>query len=245
MLLRYPFLPFLVLLMTVDNVQALGWFGTDLNGRPCHGLPQAYGPFDYRKAINRKKYLPIVEEYHFNKQVENLIRGMTSGVLGDIDYTLRAFPNHHRALKSVARYWLQGRENPAKLPPAECYLQRAEAFAPDDYKVHLIFGIYLHRKHKLQKARKHYLTAIKLQPKSALSHYNLGLLYVDLNELDLARKEARAAAKLGYPLKGLSHRIQRAEEKQTANAPPNNTTDRKEGEKEMKKNDTSTEKTKP
>ena len=59
-------------------------------------LHNAFGPFDYRTATKDK--LKLVESYHFTPKVESLIGGQ-SGTLGaDIDYTLRAFPNHPRAL---------------------------------------------------------------------------------------------------------------------------------------------------
>ena len=66
----------------------------------CGQLGNAYGPFDYR---THKKELEIVEGEHFTPEVERLERGNRSGVNpgGDIDYTLRASPNHHRALKAM------------------------------------------------------------------------------------------------------------------------------------------------
>ncbi len=201
------------ILFAATNALALGWFGTDLKGRACDGLEQHYGPFDYRRLENRGSRLNIVESYHFNKKVEQLIAGMTAPLPADIDYTLRAFPNHHRALRSIAKFWLEQKNPSTKLPPAECYFQRAEVFVPDDYKVHLLFAIYLHKKNHLQRARKEYKLAVQYRPKSALAHYSYGLLLLDLGDLENARKQARIAAKLGYPLKGLQHRIQRAEAK--------------------------------
>src|SRR5882672_10328606 len=64
----------------------------------CGALPNAYGPFDYR--IEHDK-LAIVEAYHFTSQVELLIRGQSGALGADLDYTLRAAPNHHRALVAM------------------------------------------------------------------------------------------------------------------------------------------------
>ncbi len=202
----------LVLLgLATNNAHAIGWFGTDLQGRACEGGEQHYGPYDYRKPENHGYRLHIVESYHFNKQVEHLIKGMTGKLEGDINYTLRAFPNHHKALKSIARLSLRRPSADKKFPEAECYLQRAAVFTPDDPIVHLIFAIYLHQKHKLQRAKKEYQLAIKYSPKSGLAHYNYGLVLVDLDDVKGAKKQARIAAKLGYPLKGLDKLIKKAE----------------------------------
>ncbi len=201
-----------LLVLIANNAHAIGWFGKDLLGRACEGGEQHYGPYDYRKPENHGYRLHIVESYHFNKQVEHLIRGMTGSIEGDLNYTLRAFPNHHKALKSIARFSLEREPtNPDRYPPAECYLQRAIAFTPDDATVHLIFGIYLHQKHKLQRAKKEYEFAIRYSPKSGLAHYNYGLVLIDLDDIKGAKKQARIAAKLGYPLKGLNKLIKKAE----------------------------------
>ncbi len=198
--------------LATNSAHAIGWFGKDLRGRACSGGEQHYGPYDYRKPENHGYRLHIVESYHFNKQVEHLIRGMTGSIEGDLNYTLRAFPNHHKALKSIARLSLKKEFLKwDKYPPAECYLQRAIAFTPDDPIVHLIFGIYLHQKHKLQRAKKEYEFAIKYSPKSGLAHYNYGLVLIDLDDIKGAKKQARIAAKLGYPLKGLDKLIKKAE----------------------------------
>ena len=74
----------------------------------CGVLQNAYGPFDYRDPVSKRDNLPIVESFHFTPDVESLRHGRSGSVLGDLRYTLRAFPNHHRALKSMARYGLEG-----------------------------------------------------------------------------------------------------------------------------------------
>ena len=84
---------------------AMGWVGTDLAGAPCSGSRQGYGPYDYTDPRTRKggkdAPLSLVERYHFTPDVENLVGGNTSlGPEGDLNYTITAFPNHHRALKS-------------------------------------------------------------------------------------------------------------------------------------------------
>ena len=205
------FLPqtiFLAVLITLSSpCLAIGWFGDNLNGRPCSGNTQGFGPFDYTDP-NNKGALYQVEHGHFPKYVEYLVHGKSDTLGGDLNYTLLAFPNHHRALYSVIRYALNYKTNTLKISP-ECYLQRALAFKPDDGVVHMLFGIYLHRKHKYKMALDQYLAAEKLEPKSAELHYNLGLLYFDLKEYNEAAAQARQAYAKGYPLPGLKRKLDR------------------------------------
>src|ERR1700682_2471287 len=97
----------------------------------CGSLNNHYGPFDYRSGRDRS----IVEKFHFTPKVENLVGGNTSMTPGgDLNYTLRVFPNHHRALMSLIRF----AEEEKKDPPSEmefsvaCWFDRAERFQPDD-----------------------------------------------------------------------------------------------------------------
>jgi hypothetical protein len=67
----------------------------------CGSLANAVGPWDYRTASQQRREL--VELYHFRLDVETLAPGRSPISIGaDISYTLRAFPNHPRALISMA-----------------------------------------------------------------------------------------------------------------------------------------------
>lgn len=168
------------------------------------------GPYDYMDPIDRTKLdrIPIVEQYHFNRKVESLEGGMTSSnVLADLDYTLRAVPNHHRALYAVSRYEL--RMGSAKMKPrtAACYFDRAMKFRPKDANVYLIFGIFLHQSGKQSAALEQYTKAIELDGSMAEAYYNLGLLYLDMDRNEEALMAAKSAYKLGYPLQGLKNKL--------------------------------------
>ncbi|MDB5850133.1 MAG: hypothetical protein JWP29_3885, partial [Rhodoferax sp.] len=109
----------------------------------CGPIQNAYGPFDYRFEKGNSLYL--VESAHFTPVVEALIRGNAGYLGGDLDYTLRAFPNHHRALMAVMRY---GEKTKSPQPPnlrytVECYFVRALQFKPDDTIVKLIYASFL------------------------------------------------------------------------------------------------------
>lgn len=179
----------------------------------CGALENAYGPYDYQDPVAKRDKLQIVETFHFTPGVESLQHGNTGTVLGDLKYTLRAFPNHHRALMAIARYALEGGRIPIDdpIPSADCYFERAIAFRPDDAAVHVIYANYLFKRRELEDARKQYEEALRLAPESAEINYVAGLYFVDIGDLARARKLAKVAYDSGYPLPGLKKKIAAAE----------------------------------
>lgn len=216
----------------------MGWPGETLAGAECQGREQGFGPFDYTDptytvAGNYTRHgrneapLRTVEKVHFTPNTERLIRGKTSvDPMGDIDYTIRAFPNHHRALYAVIRNYLRQPPAPrhdeqANLfrpgyqghPTPECYLQRAQYFAPDDGMVWALFGLYLHRRNDLDGALKQYEEAEKRfgATKYADYFYNRGLLHFDRGEYTESRQYADKAYALNHQLPGLRRKLERVE----------------------------------
>lgn len=194
---------------------SLAW-GSSLSAQEvpgCGSLEAAYGPFDYRDPVNKRDKLPIVETYHFTADVESLRHGRSGSVLGDLRYTLRSFPNHHRALRSIARYVLQGGRIPIDepIPSADCYFERALVFRPDDAAVHAIYANYLLKRGAREGAHKHYEEALRLAPDSVEINYVAGLFFVEEGNLVRARELARIAYDNGYPLPGLKNKIAAAE----------------------------------
>jgi hypothetical protein len=180
----------------------------------CGTLTNAFGPFDYRDPEAKAKHLPIVETNHFNADVEMLRAGITDvHIIGDIDYTLRAFPNHHRALNSVGRYELSGGRFPrGRIPSADCYFRRAVTFRPDDEVVRMLYGGYLFKRDEATEARDQYDEALRLAPESAEVNYNAGLFYAAQGDLEKARRHAKVAYDGGYPLPGLRKKIAQMEQ---------------------------------
>lgn len=181
---------------------------------PLAARPQGnYGPFDYTNPEHVRTNLGIVEQYHFNADVENLRRGMTTDVAGDLAYTLRVFPNHHRALNAMARLWrrdLSRGETPRGISASqtpEYWFEKAMQFAPHDGAVPLLYGIHLHTKKKLDEALKYYKIAEQILPDSGDVQYNLGLLYFEKKDYRLAKLHAEKAYNLGYPLPGLRNKL--------------------------------------
>ena len=175
----------------------------------CGELANAYGPFDYRTSGNK---LVIVEMHHFTPDVQALRAGATGKIGADIDYTLRASPNHHRALIAMAD--LARKTNTSQPVGAHytvaCYFDRAIRFAANDPMVRLIYGTNLLREGKQQEALKQLKLASSMDPDNANVHYNLGLLYLDLKDYPKARESAHRAYELGFSLPGLKKMLQDA-----------------------------------
>lgn len=175
----------------------------------CGDLTNAYGPFDYRTSRDK---LVIVENFHFTQDVEALRSGSTGQIGGDLDYTLRASPNHPRALIAMANL---GRKLNTDQPPGAkysipCYFDRAIRFADDDAMVRLVYGTYLARVGKERQGLEQLEVALKLDPGNANIHYNLGLVYLDLKDYPKAREHAQRAYELGFSLPGLRKRLEAA-----------------------------------
>jgi hypothetical protein len=194
-----------------------------------------YGPYDVNdKTIPREK-IDIVLRYHFTPWMEDMaIQGSTARqpeVRGDVahrlganlNYTLRALPNHPRALTAMGTYQLRLRkesmskflellrreQSKGTLKTAECYFERAIMFSPDDGMVRAAYGVFRHRQGRPDLALDNYMEAIRLMPEDPEPYYNIGLLYVELEEFELARHNARRAYQLGYPSPGLRKALER------------------------------------
>lgn len=172
---------------------------------------------DYANPDDRQNLI-VVEEYHFTPNVEHLVRGESGSLGADLDYTLQHFPNHARALASMARLGL--RDKTAKPQGAKfsvtCYFDRAIRFRPDDAKVRSTFGGYLLALGQDDHALEQLQEAARLAPGNATTYYNLGLLYLKRHDYPHARESAQQAYRLGFPLAGLKSKLQAAGEWQDA-----------------------------
>lgn len=181
----------------------------DAAEQQCGELGNAYGPFDYRY---NKTQLPVVETHHFDAGTEKLVRGKTGALGADIDYTLRAFPNHPRALLAMEK--LAVRTKSEKPPHAnytiDCYYQRAVRFKPDDGVIRMLYANFLARRGNPAEAIQQLEAAEKVVGTSANLHYNMGLIYADLKQYDKALQHAHQAYQLGFNLPGLKAKLERA-----------------------------------
>jgi tetratricopeptide (TPR) repeat protein len=169
-----------------------------------------YGPFDYRTATAQQRH--IVERAHFTPDVEKLVRGETTvKIAGDIGYTLRAFPNHPRALMAMANLSIRERSDRPDGAgySVDCYFERAIRFRPDDGAVRMVFGYHLLRKGEARDAIRELQKAAELLGENMNVDYNIGLAYYDLKEYDKALEHAKRAYALGHPLPGLRRKLER------------------------------------
>ena len=196
-----------ILLMLVGSAAA----SADESSAEC-GDPfsNGVGPYDYNNGADRtsSNRIPIVEKFHFTPVVESLARGNTTeNAMGDLDYTLRAVPNHHRALNAVARYDVERGGIPPKWHSADCWFQRATQWRPDDGEVWLIYANWRARKGRNDEALEAYLKAKDLLPESVEVDYNLGLLYFKMGEYEKSLASAKTAYAGNYPLQGLRRKL--------------------------------------
>lgn len=211
---------FIYTINSYANNEAI-WVGNTIEGLPCNGGEQGFGPFDYTSAKQRNELtggskntnLSIVEHRHFTSNVENLVKGETSSTPeGDLNYTLRAWPNHHRALLSIIKYQLnitnglmKGKLN----TPPECYLQRAIHFSPNDSISYSLYAYYMKSLGKNEEAVKYYQIALKKAPNNSKIAYSYSLLLIELKRYDEALEYAKIAYSSGQAPKALREKLQK------------------------------------
>jgi len=191
------------------------------------------GPYNIYDSTLGKE-IGLVVTHHFTPYIEEMaINGSTlrraviqeervgglALVAGNLDYTLRAIPNHARALYAMGIWQLRERERSMQdflgaqanggFKSAECYFKRAIMFTPEDAQVHLAYAIFRHKQGRLDLALEAYQETIRLVPNNTEAHYSLGLLYIEKEEFASARQHAWRAYALGYPLAGLRNALQR------------------------------------
>jgi tetratricopeptide (TPR) repeat protein len=167
-----------------------------------------YGPFDYR---SQREPLKVVEEFHYTARVEAGMGGATGPIGGDLNYTLMASPNHHRALMTLTRVLERGRTDRIQGMQwgIDCYFDRAIRFKPDDTVVRVLFAQYLHKNKRTSEATAQLDAAVPLAADNPFSHYNIGLMYLEIGQPDKALVQAHKAAALGFARQELAEQLKR------------------------------------
>ncbi|TFW30665.1 tetratricopeptide repeat protein [Massilia horti] len=178
----------------------------------CGELANSYGPYDYRRRAEFQQNVNLVEMAHFTPDVEYGIKGATGTLGGDLDYTLRAIPNHHRALNTLIT--LAQRERGVQVTgmryPVECWFNRALRFTPDDANVYAVYGSYLFSLGKTDEAAALFKQGAAVEPENATINYNLGLVSLKQGDFEQARAYAKKAYDAGFPLPGLKNKLAEA-----------------------------------
>jgi len=182
------------------------------------------GPFDWRdKSDSVRQMLHVVERAHFTREhLRGALNGDTStatGVVRNLDYTLRAFPNHPRALMAMGVFQTEVKklqpeawrsiQNHHRFAPVGCYFERALTLMPGDPGIHNARGIVLSRAQRWDEAIEAFRRAVELAPNSAEAHYNLGLAYYGAGQYQKSADSARTAYGLGFRKTGLMQRLKR------------------------------------
>lgn len=165
--------------------------------------------------LGDRSKLKVVEEYHFKPHHESLIRlpGESIDALGaNLTYTLRSFPNHHRALLAMMRLSERTKlDQPRGADrPVECFLRRAVKFRPDDTVARMLYVDYLIKKSRRDEALAQLAATEPHARDNAFSLYNMGLLYVELQDWDHALEMAHRAQGMGFARTDLRDRLTQA-----------------------------------
>ena len=173
----------------------------------CGSLKNNYGPFDYR--TDRGETLDVVNRAHFTPQTEALIRGNTGSIGQDLSYTLRTFPNHHRALMTMMKYAQRLKtEQPTDAEfSIDCYFERALRFRSDDVVVRMMYASFLTTNKRIPQARQELEQVAKIARDNPFTHYNMGMVYLDMKEYEKALAEAHIAMALGLSQTGLRDKL--------------------------------------
>lgn len=196
-------------LLFVGLFAALG-VRAESTDNPCGPLyTQHYGPFDYR---TQKPRLEIVERAHFTPMVESLIRGQSGDLGKDLNYTLRAAPNHHRALVAIVRWGerLKSRSLPGMEHPIDCWFERALRFAPDDHVARSLFARYVGKQGQLDLATRQLDIVLNQSNENPMSIYNVGLIFFELGLSERALEQAHKAKAAGYTRPELEEMLRKA-----------------------------------
>ena len=192
--------------IAIDN-NTCGIIGGQLTG----GV-ESLGPWDYNKRATHVHRVRVEKSY-FPPSVENLTGIPQQDVLSAAK-TLRIYPNHHRALYTVMRFYRDYPElvDNTELFTMECLFTRSTFFVPNDPMVYMLNGMYYHWKSDFISSKGMYLQAYNLDPENPQVNYNLGLMYYDQGDYENAAKHADIAYSGGYPLQGLRKKLSRLEE---------------------------------
>ena len=91
----------------------------------------------------------------------------------------------------------------------ECYFERALRFQRDDVVARMLFAEFLVQRARSDDALKQLQFIRNVAGDNAMTHYNLGMIYVDAKRNDIALAEAHKAMALGLQWPGLRERLQK------------------------------------
>ena len=145
-----------------------------------------------------------LDRNHYRPAAEKLARGQYKGVQGDLEFMLKYFPNHPRAVAGMAELGVATKHPEV----AEQYFQNAIDRYPGHDETHVVYGTFLHKLGRIEAAVVQYKKALEINADSAYAHYNLGLAYVDQKNYQRANFHAQRAYQLGASFPGLRRKLE-------------------------------------
>lgn len=171
----------------------IGSISLDLVASPAQAQPQNN---DYFAPERDPKLLRNVEKYHLTKEKfgKYYQAGQYSSAIRELQFVLRYFPNHPKALMYM--------ETIAKITNnqslALSHYKNALKLYPQHALTHAQYGRYLASTGRVQSGIERLQKATEMDPELAVAHGWLAMIYAKSGSTDLARQTARQARKLGY-----------------------------------------------
>lgn len=91
--------------------------------------------------------------------------------------------------------------------PVECYFERALRYQPNDAIARMLYANYLVVHKRPSEAAQQLEVAIGLAADNPFTHYNIGLMYMDLKDYPRALAQAHRAIELGFTKPDLKDRL--------------------------------------
>jgi tetratricopeptide (TPR) repeat protein len=174
---------------------------------------------DYYKSAGTE-LLRSVERYHVGPASDKLRTHQYESASGDIDFTLRYFPNHPQGLSLLMQLCEQRKSGSCAPELLSDVFARAVAANPEAAPTYVAQGIYLYRIKQLPDAITSLEKATTLDPDSLNAHYNLGLVYLEAKKYEQANVHAQRAYQLGATMPGLRDKLKKAGQWKPLPAPP-------------------------
>ena len=152
--------------------------------------------------------LRLVEQHHIEPGVRKMRAGSYGFARDDFEFILRYFPNHPRVLALYSELCDVRWKKP--LCDTDLFFRKAIEVNERVPETFIINGVHLQRVNRLPEAIESYKRAIALDPASGNAHYNLGLIYVEQKQFELANRHAQLAYALGIQFPGLRDKLTQA-----------------------------------
>lgn len=142
-----------------------------------------------------KNLLLSVEVNHMHQRVfDDLKAGRFEGVLPDVKYTLKRFPNHPKALLLLGT--VSKLMNDVSLPVQ--YYKKALTLYPQYAITHAQYGAYLVKIEQVDAGIERLNQALEIDPKLTFAHVWLARAYFKGGNRELGGRAAKEAEALGY-----------------------------------------------